>query len=972
MASSSGEMIHTAGQTDDGGRVTFDDSREGKKKKFRPLQAMKNFFKGGKKSSKPESRTQSRSLQMINAEDSDDDGGFRRRHPMGEGRSMSEDSVFHPEVKDTKQIAMRKTAISTESLNIDFKPQPGKFNRGSDISIDTSEIDEDDLFKTDWRKSVASVSERKSSVQSLPDRVDMDLDLSAIGKDTVTLKNDAARHRISVKRNVPKRRPSGKRKSRELNPSTTSALPQVKEESPTKSEAQISPIIPEPLSTKLPSSPISPKPTKADLSPTSPKSPVTRELSSPKSPVTMEPLSPKSPVSPKLMSPKSVFPKQDLFSRHAEKAIPPAKDPVFNVPDNATKSQDLDFEKKADEHKTVISVGSDSDLKTRNESVKFKSMSLDRKDNYNLSDYSKASFDKKENVSDFSVSNDIGQIAKLSRQRPKSLHDSSLPSTKSEEDSELLRTFNKLKKTSSKETENVSDMRRDTGFVLVGSIKNKDRDIPFGARRPGSNTQSTSFNEGISAKPEATPVTTQNTSPDLVKTDQSPTKTNFTYVLKKEPLKSQNSFGKDAKPQSTVTESKLEQTKQFSSDTQLDKKDTIVDTKSADLKQAKEPDSNYENVTLTFNSILKDLETKDSVKTNKVVVIDSDDKTDKGRNSGYDNVVISSESPNKLASPREDYRLKRQSRSRTLPEQPVTAEILASANKETNRKDSLTHSFKFKGSDTIQEGTESKPLETKSRLFSSSMKATTSSTSTTPTWMQMAKKRQEEAKEAEMAKEKDIGATTGKPPIAVSKANSVLDSKDRFTPKSVFSSSSGGSADAAKDADSKNRFQSKSIYSSATKVEPPKDQPLTKAVTPASLKKTSFRGSTVQTSETTKDTKTTSAETKDTNKTENKPEEKKTAASLAKSFESKSTTPGRNVSLDTPKGWKPPSKVKIEIIEKTDTVKTEQTSKPLSTRTTTAKKTEEKSPLKNVAEKCVDKKSKVLDMVKNFQNLEVS
>lgn len=37
---------------------------------------MKNFFKGGKKTSKPESRTQSRSLQMINAEDSDDDGGY--------------------------------------------------------------------------------------------------------------------------------------------------------------------------------------------------------------------------------------------------------------------------------------------------------------------------------------------------------------------------------------------------------------------------------------------------------------------------------------------------------------------------------------------------------------------------------------------------------------------------------------------------------------------------------------------------------------------------------------------------------------------------------------------------------------------------------------------------------------------------------------------------------------------------------
>lgn len=40
---------------------------------------------------------------------------------MGECRSMSEDSVFHPEVKETKHMGIRKTAISTESLHIDFK-----------------------------------------------------------------------------------------------------------------------------------------------------------------------------------------------------------------------------------------------------------------------------------------------------------------------------------------------------------------------------------------------------------------------------------------------------------------------------------------------------------------------------------------------------------------------------------------------------------------------------------------------------------------------------------------------------------------------------------------------------------------------------------------------------------------------------------------------------------------------------------
>lgn len=40
---------------------------------------------------------------------------------MGGSRSMSEDSVFIPEVKEPKMDAIRKTAISMESLNKDFQ-----------------------------------------------------------------------------------------------------------------------------------------------------------------------------------------------------------------------------------------------------------------------------------------------------------------------------------------------------------------------------------------------------------------------------------------------------------------------------------------------------------------------------------------------------------------------------------------------------------------------------------------------------------------------------------------------------------------------------------------------------------------------------------------------------------------------------------------------------------------------------------
>ena len=52
-------------------------------------------------------------------------------------------------------------------------------------------------------------------IYALSESADMDLDLSAIGSQTITLSNDAARHRISVKRNIVKRRPSGTRKNKD-------------------------------------------------------------------------------------------------------------------------------------------------------------------------------------------------------------------------------------------------------------------------------------------------------------------------------------------------------------------------------------------------------------------------------------------------------------------------------------------------------------------------------------------------------------------------------------------------------------------------------------------------------------------------------------------------------------------------------------------------------------------------------------
>lgn len=1031
MAAASGEINPQPGQNEESGGAFTDDSKEGKKKKFRPFEAVRKFFKSGKKGVKSkeyvrESAVKSRSLQRITGlDDSDDDGGFKKR--LG-NRSMSEDSVFQPEVKEPKKEAMRHTAISMEGLNKDFqselasklkkryslhssddealpqsptppittadivmgssmKPLPatGKSqSKESDISIDASETEEDDPFKTDWGKSVASVSERKQSVQSLPDSADMDLDLAAIGKETVILSNDAARHRISVKRNIVKRRPSGARKNKDHRASATSPLPEVKEESPTKSEVIMSPVKPEPLSPVSTVTPVAP-------SPLSPKSPVT--------PVTPTPLSPKSSYNDLVFRLEDKIPEQKANDINKSATELPKKmdDPVLT-----------DVSKKPDEHKTVIAIGHTNDkdtsqhvsfsagTKTQEDKPPMKSMSLDRRMNFNLSDYEKST----------------DEVRQISRQRPKSLHDSSVQVQGSDTntDSELSKSFNQLKRNSLKENDSATivdtrkntgsavtvDTQKDTGFYLVGSLKSKDKDIPFGARRPETKAQVTSFNEGMSTKLTDTSSVNTQAKSDLVKPAVSPTKPSITgYVLKKEPLKVQSSLSGDKKDNSPTSpnvameiksdkiDSQKETVKQTLSDGNKEFAKDVNYAKGAEDKSGKDPKYNYENVVLNVQSGTKNTntESKDIVKSSdKVITISADSKkieesSIKGRVGNYDNVVITTnESTNKLASPREEYRLKRQSRSRTLPEQPVSADLLS--NKPTSRKDSLTQSFKLKDNsnqaETILESSETMPLESKSKILSSSLKASSSSEVGEPNWMKMAKKRQEDAKEKETDSVKD--KNIGKPAFTGSRINSLPDStKDKLTPKSVFTS--------------------------GLTSEPSKEKLAAKVSEPSSLKtpnKSGNKGINSGSTEPQMDTKVTkptfsavgslnNKDNKDTintdKKSDAKTEEKSSvsAASLAKSFESslKPLSTGRNVSLDSPKGWKSsssmkPKEVKIEIIEKTDTAKTEETSKPV--RTTTAKKMEEKAPLRDnaVPEKCLDRKSKVLDMVKNFQNLQVS
>lgn len=637
----------------------------------------------------------------------------------------------------------------------------------------------------------------------------------------------------------------------------------------------------------------------------------------------------------------------------------------FEITDILKKSEEsvtTDVSKKPEEHKTVIAIGQNNEkevtsqhassgprVKSQEETTPVKSMSLDRRMNYNLSDHAKPT-------------DNIRQIA---RNRPKSLHDSALPSHGSDKngDSELSKTYNKMKRNSLKEAESAisGDVSKDTGFYLIGSLKNKEKDIPFGARRPETKPQITSFNDGISAKQtEVLPTTTQaknvSTKTDLVKPAVSPTKITG-YVLKKEPLKSQSSLSGDKKDNSPTkpnvaietksdkTDSQRETVKQTLSDSGKEVAKDLVNVKGAENKNAKEPNSNYENVVLNFESGSKNTnnETKDVGKIpDKVVIISADDrKKDESptKRHNYDNIVITTnESTNKLASPREEYRLKRQSRSRTLPEQPVSADLFS--NKPTTKKDSLTQSFRMKEdgvkTDVILEKSETKPLESKTKTLSGTVN-TSSTEGSQPAWMKMAKKRHEDTKDKETDSLKDKG--TSKLAFTGARVSSLSDStKDKFTPKSVFTS--GSTSDISKEKD-KPKLSESSSFRTTTK------SGFIKATNPVSA------------SEPQKDanvTKPNNKDNKDTKnsdkKTDSKTEEKSqiSAASLAKSFESSlkstSTGTGRNVSLDTPRGWKSNSskkknEVKIEIIEKTDTTKAEETSKI--SRTTTAKKLEEVS-----------------------------
>ncbi|BFZ15148.1 hypothetical protein BsWGS_18187 [Bradybaena similaris] len=260
---------------------------DGRKKKFKPLSAMKKFFT--KKKDKKDSvvAVKAKSTTALPSEDDDDDedddGGFKahsKRSGLAANRSLSEDSIFSTELRGQPIAAFPKAALSEESLpksafqselmsklnkrRTDYldddrddglprspvpavttadvilgepmKKQPGQSgktsnNRDSDqslISVDSSENEEEELFLNKWKSSVPA---RKSASLPAPANKTMDiLDFNSIQK-TELLVSRAAKHKIKVK---PARK-ANRQSVKHRDTSSPTPLPCLNEESPTSS-----------------------------------------------------------------------------------------------------------------------------------------------------------------------------------------------------------------------------------------------------------------------------------------------------------------------------------------------------------------------------------------------------------------------------------------------------------------------------------------------------------------------------------------------------------------------------------------------------------------------------------------------------------------------------------------------------------------------------------------------------------------
>lgn len=598
MASSS-EDISGASATQ---TAVTEDEQKDKKKKFRPLEKMRKFFKSSKKSTKTKDSDKAKSTGALHKEaeqsEDDDDGGFARL-PMGGTRSISEDSVFKPEQKEGGLDPLRQTAISMEQVNQQFKStSTGKStSRESDkslLSVDGSENEEEDLFASDWKSSVASVkSPDDNSTSKEPSS--MDFDFAAVKRDTQTLTSDAAKHRISVK---PKSRKSSVVQSRRVaDRATVPHLPRVTEE-PTK-QAEDS---------------IPPQDHRTSIKVTA--QPIVDEL------------------------PKDTKVESTTATGRERKSSVGKSEPQKSVDkDNGNKEK--------------------SQLFTRNISVKDK-------------DSEKIAERKSDPVLNV-------EEVKTVKPRPKSLVDVE-PVESRGEANELSKAFKRM----SLRREVVSPVET-FGKTAVEPVKEvKEINVSGAATSEPKTAKVPVKTEQQTTKAAETKSPTSPTSKNV------PTTGKTTYVLKKEPLRASSSTSR------TSDYENLQNVKFNKNETSpsSDYENFPLGGLKSEKSELSSPEPDYDNLPPTAYLVSP---TAEKILPKEV------DSASKPKTSSM---------PQKLSSPREEYKLKRQPRSRTLPEQPVSREILDS--KSTGAPKEIMDSKAFNVGDTSVTFSKRTPSKTNS------------------------------------------------------------------------------------------------------------------------------------------------------------------------------------------------------------------------------------------------------------------
>ncbi|XP_069130585.1 neurofilament heavy polypeptide-like isoform X4 [Argopecten irradians] len=627
MSSGSGEITPieqgaVGGQEDEGGKVSFEDGRgDGKKKKFKPLERMFKFFKSGKKRSKSKERD--------------------------------------PNIVSVKSKST--SALHKEITPGDEDEEDGGFNR---VPLGgTRSISEDSVFNpeqrdlTGMRKTAVSMENIKQDFRILVmDSHRMYLPPPVEGKpgsqDSRTLAADPTEDVLfntkwqdSVGGSTPQKTAHSPGAKMDVDLNVVKLDTQVLDSEAAKHKISIKPRQRRASSQRARTRPSGGAASLPLLKEESPPKEIPSPVSTPK------PLDDVKPVVSTKEGVKTPDVEAKARTADTEGTIPTEVEPVISVKDN----------------KTSIQIGASKDKSNADTETVSPSLEVDTGSPSKRKSVTEADKDKMPGLPVSPVA--LGAVKLRTRPRPKSLVE---PPQLPPSGDELAKAFNKRL---SVRKERTNEEFSEEDFLEVKKDSNE-------------------------VTPSVLPSDGKKTSP----TGAAPSTGGITYVLKKEPLRKTSSSDSGKAPHlNTVSEEPNKN---------VQPKPNVTDTKAEPVKaEVSSKDSTPPSVHEKSKSL-----------------------------------------SNKLASPREDYRLKRQSRSKTLPVQPVSQEFLDKKMKENAAASSnLSQSVKEESvegkADTL-----SSALSKKSEPKRQSRKDTGNATE--PLWFALARRKQADAEKEEREADK--------------------------------------------------------------------------------------------------------------------------------------------------------------------------------------------------------------------------